>query len=301
MSRHLVLVHGRAQEHKDPAALKAAWLDALRKGLAKSHLELPIGEADVHFPFYGDTLYDLVDGMSAEDAARVIVRGTDTSDEEIRFTRAILREIQEKAGITDAQVSEVGGQEAIGKGPQNWEWFQSILKAIDRYVPLGSGSSIALFTRDVYRYLKDQTVRETIEAGVVQAMPTGVETVVVSHSLGTVVAYNLLRREGQAREWKVPLFVTLGCPLAIREIRKTLSSFATTRCPECAAAWFNAMDERDVVALYPLNPAAFPLSPAAPVIENKADVDNWTKNRHGIDGYLDDAEVARRIYRALVA
>ena len=36
-------------------------------------------------------------------------------------------------------------------------------------------------------------------------------------------------------------------------------------------------------------------------IENKTDVRNPTANRHGISGYLDDAEVARRIHDALLA
>ncbi|MGZ4895289.1 MAG: hypothetical protein ACXVJ0_02545, partial [Candidatus Angelobacter sp.] len=72
------------------------------------------------------------------------------------------------------------------------------------------------------------------------------------------------------------------------------------RCPECASEWFNAMDERDVVALYPLDPNCFPLDPINPAIENKRDVRNNTTNRHGIGGYLNDKEVAKRIYDALV-
>jgi len=301
MTKQLVLVHGRSQEHKDSIALKAEWLDALEEGLAKSDLTLPIPEPDVRFPFYGDALYDLVDGKSADEAAAVIVRGDDADDEEKRFTRAMMEEIQKKAGITDAQIAEVAGQDVAEKGPQNWEWFQGFLRAVDRFVPHGSGASIAVFTRDVYQYLKNSAIRQQIETGVTAALTPGVETVVVAHSLGTVVSYNLLRREGHLRGWKVPLYVTLGSPLAISEIRKTLKSFAPARCPECVAKWFNAMDQRDVVALYPLDPRSFPLNPDNPAIENKADVRNRTKYRHGIGGYLDDQEVAARIHRALTA
>ena len=56
------------------------------------------------------------------------------------------------------------------------------------------------------------------------------------------------------------------------------------------------MDERDVVALYPLDQSGFPIMPA---IENKTDVDNHTENRAGIAGYLNDRVVAKRIYEAL--
>ena len=58
------------------------------------------------------------------------------------------------------------------------------------------------------------------------------------------------------------------------------------------------MDERDVVALYPLDQSGFPIMPA---IENKTDVDNDTENQHGISGYLEDKAVAKRIYDALTA
>lgn len=302
MSRELVLVHGRAQEQKNSIALKAEWLDALGEGLAKSGLTLPIPESSVRFPFYGDTLYDLVDGLSADTAAEVVIRGVAQNADQKQFTLAVIREIQDKAGISDEQVAAAIGEDVVHqRGPQNWEWVQGVLRAVDRYVPHGSGTSIALFTNDVYQYLKNPGIRQHIEDGISKALTPGVETVVVSHSLGTVVTYNLLQRAGHARGWRVPLFVTLGSPLGIGEIRKSLRGMATTRCPECAGAWFNAMDERDVVALYPLTPDRFPLAPERPAILNKTDVRNRTKNRHGIGGYLDDQEVAKRIYDALVA
>lgn len=135
-------------------------------------------------------------------------------------------------------------------------------------------------------------MRDAIDTGVRAAMDPGVPTVLVGHSLGTVVSYSLLHRDGAALGWTVPLFVTLGSPLAVTAIKRALRPIAF---PKCAARWFNAMDERDVVALYPL---AFDVDPA---IENKTDVDNHTENRHGIAGYLDDREVARTIYDAVVA
>jgi hypothetical protein len=246
-------------------------------------------------PFYGDTLYEMVAGKSADEAAEVIVRGAEADADEERFTHAVMEEIREKNGLTSAQLAEVAGRDVVERGPQNWEWFQGILRAIDRFVPHGSGTSVALFTHDVYHYLKNAVISETIDVGVSAAFTASRETVVVAHSLETVVAYNLLRQQGHVRGWKVPLFVTVGSPLAVSEIRKVVRTLAPpTRCPQCASVWFNAMDERDVVALYPLHANRFPLDPAAPGVDNKLDVRNRTKNRHGIAGYLDDKEVARR-------
>jgi pimeloyl-ACP methyl ester carboxylesterase len=165
---------------------------------------------------------------------------------------------------------------------------------------LGEGDSegrngIALVTHDVYTYLTSPGVRDTIEEGVRQALVAGVPTVVVAHSLGTVVAYNLLRREGTQQGWVVPLLVTVGSPLAVTAIKRALRPI---QHPPCVTHWFNAMDSRDVVALYPLDSGHFDVDPE---IENKTDVYNETSNRHGISGYLNDMDVARHILTGLTS
>jgi len=297
--RQLVMIHGRSQQRKDSVALKAEWLEALNEGLAKSGLTLPIPEPDVRFPYYGDTLFDLVDGGVADPAA-VVVRG-EGDDDEKRFIKAVLEEVKQER-LEAGQFEQAAGAAVVQRGPANWGWVQGILQAVDRFVPHGSGLGIALATRDVYKYLKNDGIRAEIDNGVAQALSADREAVVVSHSLGTVVAYHVLMSQGRANGWKVPQFITLGSPLAVTKIRDTVRALdGPLRCPPVAGAWFNAMDDRDVVALYPLDTTSFPIDPTRPEIVNKIDVKNRTENRHGIAGYLDDAEVAKRIHDALIA
>jgi hypothetical protein len=267
--------------------------------LAHSGLPLPVNETDICFPYYGDTLDQLAQGMSADEAAKIVIRGATLGAGEKDFARALAAEWSKR--VTQQQMIEVAGPKVVERGPLQWEWFQSVLQALDRFVPFASSESIALFTHDVYQYLFSDAVQSVIDDGVAKAIGPGVETVVVSHSLGTVVAYRLLRKLGTQRGGRVPLFVTLGSPLGVEAIRNKLRSESVTRCPACAKAWFNAFDSRDVVALYPLDTGSFPLNPTTPAIENKEDVNNLTANRHGIAGYLDDAQVARRIYEAMTA
>ena len=290
----LVFIHGRAQEHKDAAALKGEWIASWKDGLAKSGLAMPVAESDIRFPFYGDTLYDLAQGKTVEQAAAIIVKGAaDAGMEAQEFILAVLQEVQDRAGISDAAIASESGQLVVDKGVLNWSWVQHLLVAIDRNVPGASAASIALGTNDVFQYMDNVGIRNHIENGVREAMQADVPTVVVSHSLGTVVAYNLLRREGADRGWKVPMLVTLGSPLAVTALRKKL---APNRHPSCVGSWFNAFDTRDVVALYPLDAKNFPLDPG---ITNYQDVKNETPNRHGISGYLSDPLVARTIHAAL--
>ncbi len=292
MSRHLVFIHGRAQQHKDPAALKRSWIEAWSKGLAKDGLSLPIDETAIHFPYYGDALAGMVDGGDPPD---VILKGSAAAPEERKFAAAVLEEARVRRGLTDDQILALTEAEVVERGPQNWEWVRAIAKALDEHLPGASGATMRAVTFDVYQYLRNPGVRDKIEAGVRGAIPDAEEVVVVGHSLGTVVGYNLMRREGALNGWRVPLYVTLGSPLAVTAIRKALQPLTS---PTCVGAWFNAMDPNDIVALFPLQAPRFALpSP----IENKTDVDNHTPNQHGIAGYLDDAVVARRIYDALTA
>jgi hypothetical protein len=293
MTGQLVFVHGRAQEYKVAVALKGAWIAALREGLTKSGFDLPIPETNIRFPYYGQTLFDLV--SDTPNVAEVIVRGPGTNDAEREFQRAVLQEVQNVAGIQDEEVEAVLGTDVVARGALNWEWLQGILKVLDQHLPGGSAATVALATHDVYHYLKNPGIRDVIERGVREAFTPQIPTVVVSHSLGTVVAFTLLRREGDVNRWSVPLLVTLGSPLAITAIKASLSPIEH---PSCVRKWYNARDKRDVVALYPLDKEHFDVDPA---IENIAGVRNHTDNRHGISGYLDDKDVARRIYDALTA
>ncbi|HKQ40275.1 MAG TPA: endopeptidase, partial [Verrucomicrobiae bacterium] len=167
---------------------------------------------------------------------------------------------------------------------------QTILRALDR-VPGVNSRFIELFTRDVYAYLTRTKIRERIDA-IVAAGIGRQPCAVLAHSLGTIVAYNVLRsRTGDAN---CPRLVTVGSPLGIKAIKGKLDQPLTH--PPCVQHWFNALDSRDVVALYPLDPANFDVHPP---IENKTDIQNGTENRHGITGYLADAVVAEKVVEFL--
>ena len=206
------------------------------------------------------------------------------------FLRAVFLEVARECGICDADIAAEAGPGVAE--PADRDWFRALLRLLDRSTLAGT-ASIALFIDDVHRYLTHVGVRDAIDSEVRAAVTPGVETVVVGHSLGSVVTYLLLRQQGAALGWHVPLYVTVGSPLGVGAIRERLAPIAH---PTCATRWFNAADRRDAVALHPLDATHFAVEPA---IENKTDVHNTTPDRHGIRGYLTDPEVACRIHRAL--
>lgn len=293
--RQLILIHGRAQENKDAAGIKKEWIAAWEKGLKKSNLANPLADTDIHFPYYGDTLAQMVAGKTAEQAAAVIIKGPPPPPAEEQIMREMIEEIAEEKGISEAEIRAQLGAEAVAMGPQNWKWVQAIFELLDKHEPVSS-KLVALITKDVAKYLSDATIGNHINDGVLKGVKPGQEAVVVSHSLGTVVAYNvLMSRPSAFPNVTVPLFVTLGSPLAITAIKTRLSPHTF---PKPVKKWYNAFDPDDVVSLYPLTPAHFA---TGGTIENNDTVDNWTDNQHSIAGYLDDKNVAKKIFDALTA
>jgi hypothetical protein len=285
----LVLVHGRSQQGRNPVELQSIWLEALRRGAAKLNRTLP-DRLDVAFPFYGDKLDEFARQFDVPLTTDIQAKGAPVNSDFLSFQADVAEAMRQRAGITDSQVQEEFGTNTTEKGPQNWAWVQAIIRAIDRNAGGLSQSAIETFMRDVYLYTTHAGVRDAINQ-IVGAALNETPSVVIGHSLGSVVAYNVLRTDHRAL--KVQAYVTVGSPLAIRAIR---DRFRPIGFPTPAKTWYNAFDPKDVVALYPLDAKNFPVNPA---IENYASVLNATDDHHGIIGYLDDADVAKHILNAL--
>jgi hypothetical protein len=267
------------------------WVDTLRKGLGVEREHI-LDQIDVRFPYYGDVLDMFIAQADEQLPADIIVRGHGSGADAgyLAFQAAVVEEARSKVGLVDAQIElELDGV-VRERGPQNWEWVQAIFRAMDS-VPGVSARALERFTRDVYLYLSRSVVRKRINDIVLSEIPD-TKTVVIGHSMGSVVAYDLLKAlDGM---FDIPLYATVGSPLGVRPIR---SALGTISFPRAAKSWYNAFDERDVVALHPLDMARFPVDPP---IENYTNVRNGTENAHGIIGYLNDAVVAKRIYDALI-
>jgi hypothetical protein len=287
---NLLLIHGIAQGGKDPKDLEGTWLGALAKGLDKSGLTMP-AEVNVLFPYYGDVLDDFVRRSQLAADGVVTAKGPAAKEyEEFRARMAL--DIEKASDIPEEEIRAEAGADVTDKGIQNVGWVLSTLRVLDRHLPGAGGWTIERFIRDVFLYTKRDAVRARIDKIVTDLMDDR-PTVIVGHSLGSVVAYNVAvtRKPGVTT-----LLLTVGSPLGLPAVRETVG---TRKNPSGKPGWFNAYDPHDAVALYPLDKTHF--GAVTPAIVNHDTVHNWTDNRHGIVGYLDDELVARTIHAALTA
>ncbi len=284
----LLLVHGRAQEGKSEEIIRDEWMTALRRGFAVAGVREP-ADIRIDVPFYGDKLDELLRHRDLPQADNVATRGDAADDGYAAFLRDVAVQASENGIVADQELdAELRGPQE--RGPENWAWVQAIIRVVDRRATGVASFGIGKLLRDVFIYVNDRPVRRAINAIVAEKL-TGEPTVVVAHSLGSMVAYEVLRAHAGNM---VPRYVTVGSPLGIRAISQRLATPLTM--PAGAADWYNAFDPHDVVALYPLDAANFAITPE---IKNYPYVNNHTDNRHGIGGYLDDAEIAAQIATAL--
>ncbi|HRI21892.1 MAG TPA: hypothetical protein PLA68_13110, partial [Panacibacter sp.] len=245
---------------------------------------------EIEFPFYGDLLDELVRQSRLPDTMeKAIARGPGSAPD-LEFFNDFLTELAHNEGVADSDILNQFVGDPRERGPLNWEWVQAILKALDK-TSLGN-FSIKQFTYDAYLYLTIPGIQRKIDEFVSAHLPAE-PCVVVGHSLGSTVGYNVLKHGPQ---FQVMKYITVGSPLGLRSFSRKLET--PIEKPACIkGGWFNAYDERDVVALQPLDKNHFNITPA---VENYNKVRNGTNNRHGIEGYLSDAEVAKVIFDALL-
>ena len=286
--KRLVFVHGRGQQGRTTGELKKGWLDAFEGGAGNRKLPTDI---DVFLPFFGDTLQKFVDEFNAGTSKDIQERGQ-PSDEYLEFQYAVAEQLRKNAKISDAQIEAEYGNDPKPRGPQNWAWVQAIARALDRNSPGIGETTLEAFTTDVFLYVKRRAVRDAVNKVVADVL-NDKPTVIVAHSLGTIVAYNILRSSKSSTQ--VPLLVTLGSPLALRAVREVLEPIVF---PDKVGSWYNAFDTRDIVSLYSLDPENFPITGTSKTIENNPGLRNETDNRHGISGYLNKPAVVSRVLDA---
>jgi hypothetical protein len=284
------MVHGIAQGGRKPQDLEKIWVETLQEGFDAAGKSWP--EAlRFDFPYYGDTLDAFVAKARLPTPSGVVAKGQGQNLEFEKFMHSALDQLQVSGDISDQDVrSQMDPGASQEKGIQNWGWVQAIARVIDSRLTPASNFTIETFLREVYLYISRREVTDAIN-GLVAAKLTNEPTIVIGHSLGSVVAYNVIKSQRHALDLRQ--FITVGSPLGLRAVSSRLGVVENVAKP---AAWYNAYDGRDIVALNPLDGKWFPVRPK---IVNNSGIDNNTDNRHGIVGYLNDRNVAAQVAVAL--
>ncbi len=209
----------------------------------------------------------------------------------------------------------VGGRSATGAGPRA------------KVLPLPGFARrpitklfLSAFLKDVAAYFYSPDIRQRIQARIRDEIKKAAQPrkstesenaaeplVVVSHSLGTVVAFEVLSDKRFKRP-NCSLLVTMGSPLGIREVQDALEDAGNMlRVPGRLRAWHNFADRLDPVALDAELGNDFEPPPAPGGVGRI--IDRWIVNErtvsfrefdpHSSFGYLSHPDVRIVVYRPI--
>lgn len=272
----LVFVHGRSQQGHDPAQLRRGWAAGLNSGLTMAGLPT-VDPEDVWFPFYGDRLVSVMESaLPVEAPLSASAQG---------LYEQLLDEAARRAGMPAAgqvAVTESIWDHVVGTVHEPLGWIAAHT-GVDRLV-------IRAAFRDVAAYLDHDDTRAAVLDQVLAGLPGSGPVVLVAHSLGTVVAMDLLTRLGP----RLPVagLITVGSPLGMDTVYSRLR-VGGAHLPPIAGPWFNAWCPTDPVAI------GCPLADDWSGLGAECAVANPHDRAHDIGAYLAHPEVATAIGRLL--
>jgi V8-like Glu-specific endopeptidase len=273
---NLVFLHGRGQQGNDPTMLRRTWAAGLNRGLTMAGLPT-VDPEDVWFPFYGSRLVEVMESVSGEPAPVAL----SPSGQALYTT--LLTEAARRAGMPTENTRELEGiGDLVGVLREPLGWLAAHT-GVDRAV-------VAAAFHDVAAYLGQDTTRDAVLERVLETMPGSGPAVVVAHSLGTVVAMDLLTRLGPAAS--VVGLVTIGSPLGMDTVYSRLR-VGGPRLPAIAGPWVNAWCPTDAIAI------GCPLADDWSGLAAELSVANPRDRSHDIGEYLSHPEVAGAIGRLL--
>lgn len=288
----MILIHGINQQGKSAEMILKAWVDRLHQTYA-AHGPNPLGRlSKVEAAFYGDTLEEL---SSAKFKDQAIALGAElTTDDFDEFAVEAMKDIALRLGLDPAKIPAADGTIVVPQGAGiNKEWLKALARAIEAVSPLHGTLALRVLGQ-AHAYIRNQHIHDEVNKRVRPLFEDDEPMIVVSHSLGTIVAYSLLREFARNnRPRQSPLLVTLGSPLGIDSVRK---GFAKPRIrPANVQRWVNGADPEDFVALR----AELTSDTFGSGIENYADIDNGYDDPHDILQYLKDPRISNAIAQAI--
>ncbi|MFE9647743.1 trypsin-like serine peptidase [Streptomyces sp. NPDC006365] len=285
----LLFLHGRGQEKADPERMRRSWTAGLNRGLTLAGLPT-VDPVDVCFPFYGNRMAGTAgrEALLGDASAPGVASAAPPVDPTTRVLyERMVREAAVKAGMpeelltADEGFSLPGGASGVLRRSLDWLAARTDLDALFVSAVLG----------DVARYLDNRAVRQAVLDAVCESVPDSGGLTIVAHSLGSVVAMDLLTQLGSALD--VRLLVTAGSPLGLDTVYERLLA-PQLRRPERVGRWDNVWCPADPVTI------GCPLRTRWGTDIHESVVTNPREQAHDIHEYLAHPHVARAVVRGLL-
>ncbi len=251
MNQTILLIHGRGF-HPSADVTRDLWLSALRHGIERDqpHKLATFDAARKEFVYFGDVSNKFLAGTTSGEAPRV--------DGDFQRT---LNDLQQHGRLDFTRKTY---RKLPGRNPWKRELADTFAGTLFR---LGlSEPVISSLLPDMAHYWNTDSafgsdVRFPVIAPLRRAMLRGDRVMIVSHSLGSMIAYDTLWKFSHLGEYRVECchktvdrWITLGSPLADPTVRSHLKGArvdGSRRYPHNVSEWVNITARDDYVTYRP--------------------------------------------------
>lgn len=234
-ARTLILVHGRGAQ-PDADTLRRDWLEILEHGLARDHGE-SLENVQVELVYFGD-----VSGPLDPDVEKF-----DPVLEQADRRNAV----EALKSLRGKDFRRVRYESVPGQSPLK-EFLADLGVPLSRALGLAN-KRLAHFYPELSAYWQDERLAEDLRGRLslplVEALRRGDHVMVVSHCIGTVLAYDAFWDASNAitsNEPRIHSWLTLGSPLADDDVRRRLGG-QPAGFPNLLINWYNLAAEDDPV------------------------------------------------------
>ncbi|WGV99153.1 hypothetical protein QF117_14485 [Vibrio sp. YMD68] len=246
MAKKLIFIHGRDQK-PDKESLQALWYDAIEHGLQRdcngSGSLQAFKNVEKRFVYFGDLSNTLLFKPTEDPLSRQQALIKLKSYKTKQFNKKTYHDVS-KAGFL---------QEALA------DMFSSVLNRLKAAEPI-----ITLVAPDMAHYWYEDSyfgsdVRYRLMVELREALDNQDDVMIVSHSLGTMISYDVLWKLSHYSEYrgvygakkKVDLLVTLGSPLGDESVKDRLKGSRLKgfrKYPLNIHRWINISAEDDFIS-----------------------------------------------------
>ncbi|SDB92763.1 hypothetical protein [Acinetobacter boissieri] len=284
----VIFIHGINQQNLDAHRFKQHWKNVFSLGLNKNNLTLESAQTTLEFPFYGDILteYNLKNAINL-----------DTMRPHWHFLDRLKHLHQHKTPNTSLRI--LPHYQYNTKMTLREKLFQFSQITKDRalkemvillnHFPNLHESLVEKFIAEAYLYWYQATFKQAIHQRIKTCFEPGQKHIVVAHSLGTVIAYNLLHE--LSSEYHVERFITLASPLPFNVVQKHIQQ-PMSRPRVLQGDWYNFYSKDDYLTTFPMSPPLFDFEPQ---IHNRL-ITTFVDKPHEIIGYLQHPSIIRCIF-----
>ncbi|MCG9704981.1 hypothetical protein [Photobacterium damselae] len=294
MRKRYIAIHGRS--NKPPAhILEDSWLRAINDG--RRHVDQAlINKSQFSMAYYADVFYQQPLYFDPEPYLPKPSSSLEPYVPSLPFL-PYLPDIPTNHSPIPLAVDEDHLSEMMEQSKWRLDnrFFEPLLSEFGVYRALNylSKPLLRYWLTDVYRYFHDPAFALEIEQPLIRLLQQyrHHSITLISHSLGTVIAYNVLQKLAAQRTTQditIDRWITLGSPLGLASVKAQLKRNLkeSLAVPENVSAWHNYSDKRDIVCIDGDLADDFAKNSSGVSVQDFQVVNAYPGNPHKSYGYL---------------